>query len=760
MIRPTSEQPPRLHPSEPPAVSAAPAPRVSKPSVPLTAPRELPPVTVGIRVKLVALMVATISAVVIALATYFPARQITEVRAGLKDRASVYAGLASQQLRSAVAFSDQETAREVLAAVAKDPLIDSIAVYTAQGARLYGEGHVSELAFAARGLAERRVFALPGRVLAVAPVVSLEGPRGTVVIELSTRAASQARNRLVWVALAAGASALLAATALVWLIARSLAQRVERIAHVATAVAKGDLSQTLDTQGPSDEIGVLSHGFNAMLDQLRHLIGHIRATAREEKARLERLVAERTVALDRKNQDLKLVLDNVDQGFITIDRDARVVGEHSRIIESWLGNVQNEHNLWDYLERAAPGARLNFSLCWTEVTDAVLPLEVTLHQMPRKLEAGGRHFCVDYKPLQVDGDDFEKMLLILSDVTPEVERERSEQEERDVLSLMSRLLHDRVGFLEFFHETESLIAKIQRNKSDVVHLKRDLHTLKGNAAIFGLSRLSSTCHGLENELETLTADELDSSALGEQWQRLSTKVKVLLGEGEQTSIAVDAREYDRVLDAIRKGAPSSSIRPIIEAWKLESLSTRLGRVGQQLTRTVERVGKGHAEVDLDVPRIYLAREELSDFWSVFSHVVRNAAVHGLEPLEVRSELGKPSVGRYLLSARIKDERFYIELRDFGPGVDWVKVRERAEQQGLPCNTPQDLERALFSDGISTMREVSDAAGRGVGLSAVREVCLRQGGEISVSSKRGEGAAFRFSWPVSRLRSLTVLEGAA
>ncbi|HET9931838.1 MAG TPA: HAMP domain-containing protein, partial [Polyangiaceae bacterium] len=390
MIRSPLEPEPRLHPSEPPpAVSAAPAPRVSKPSVPLAAPRELPPVTVGIRVKLLALMVATISAVVIALATYFPARQITEVRAGLKERASVYAGLASQQLRSAVAFNDQETAREVLAAVAKDPLIDSIAVYTAQGKRLHGEGHVSELAFAARSLDERRVFALPGRVLAVAPVVSLEGPKGTVVIELSTRAASQARNRLVWVALAAGASALLAAAGLVWLIARSLAERVERIALVATAVAKGDLSQTLDTEGPSDEIGVLSHGFNAMLDQLRHLIGHIRATAREEKARLERLVAERTVALDRKNQDLKLVLDNVDQGFVTIDRDARLVGEHSRIIESWLGDVQNEQNLWDYLERAAPGARLNFSLCWTEVTDAVLPLEVTLHQMPRKLEADG-----------------------------------------------------------------------------------------------------------------------------------------------------------------------------------------------------------------------------------------------------------------------------------------------------------------------------------------------------------------------------------
>lgn len=717
--------------------------------------------TVGIRVKLVALMVATISAVVVALVTYFPARQITELREGLKERASVYAGLASQQLRSAVAFSDQETAREVLAAVAKDPLIDSIAVYTAEGVRLHAEGHVTELAFSARrGLGERQVFALPGRVLAVAPVASLEGPKGTVVLELSTRAASLARNRLVMVALAAGASALLAATALVWLIARSLAQRVERIAHVATTVARGDLSQSIDTHGPSDEIGVLSHGFNAMLDQLRYLIGHIRASAREEKARLERLVTDRTIELDRKNQDLQLVLDNVDQGFITIDRQAQIVGEHSRIIETWLGPVKKDESLWDYLEQAAPGTRLGFALSWTEVTDAVMPLELTLYQMPRKLQANGRHLRFEYKPLQVEGEEFEKMLVIISDVTALVERERSEQEERDMLNVTSRLLNDRAGFLEFVAETENLIKKIRSNRDDVVHLKRDLHTLKGNTAIYGLCRLSHSCHELENDLETLSPSELDSSPLGEQWQRLSEKLKVLLGEGQDQSIAVDAREYDNVLDAVRNGAPSTSIRPLLEAWKLESLARRLARVGEQLVRTVDRVGKGQAEVDLDVPRIYLAREELADFWSVFSHVVRNAAVHGLEAPEVRSELGKPGVGRYLLSAGVKDERLYIELRDFGPGIDWVKVRERAAQQGLPSNTPQDLERALFSDGISTEREVSAAAGRGVGLSAVREVCLRQGGEITVSSRRGEGASFRFSWPTSRLTSLTVLQGAA
>ncbi|MGC4086716.1 MAG: HAMP domain-containing protein [Polyangiaceae bacterium] len=208
------------------------------------------------------------------------------MREGLRERATVYAGLASRELRSAIAFNDQETAREVLAGVAKDPLIDSISVYTAQGSRLHGEGNASELAYAARyGLGETRVYSLPGRVLAMAPVVSLEGPRGTVVIELSTRSATQARNRLVIVALVAGALAVALGTALVYLIARSLAERVERVAAASTAVAQGDLTQVLVTDGPVDEIGVLSHGFNAMMDRNaspHH--AHSRELARREGA--------------------------------------------------------------------------------------------------------------------------------------------------------------------------------------------------------------------------------------------------------------------------------------------------------------------------------------------------------------------------------------------------------------------------------------------------------------------------------------------
>jgi two-component system chemotaxis sensor kinase CheA len=766
MMRPASRVEPHKLNSQPPPPTAptsdAEIPLASErpPGSLVRVPEQAPRVTLGIRVKLVALMLATIFAIVGVLASYFPARQVSELRSGLRDRAAVYAQLSSQQLRSSIAFNDQETAREVLSAIEKDPLIDGISVFTEQGARLHGEGQLSALAHAARGgFGQARTFYLPGRVLATAPVLSLEGPKGTVVLELSTRPALQARNRLVQAALLVGAGALLIGSLAAWLIARSLARRVERVADAATKVAHGDLQQALDLAGPRDEIGVLSHGFNAMVQRLRGLITHIHDTAREESVRLEHLVQERTLELDRKNGDLRLVLDNVEQGFITVDREATIVGEHSRVIEDWFGALAPGSSLWPYLDRSCPGVLSSFQVSWTEVTDGIMPLEITLYQMPRKLLVGARHFALDYKPLG-GTDDFEKLLVMISDVTPLVERERTEQEQRDILNVTSRLLNDRAGFLEFFAETQVLLNRIASNRSDIAVLKRDLHTLKGNTAIFGLSRLSGLCHELEDAMESTDPASLDHEPLTRQWQTTCSQLEQLLGQGRSEGLQIDESDYLSVLDAIRRGVDRERLTRMIETWRLEPMRTRLGRIGEQLSATAERLDKGPVEVVVDAPNLYLAQSELGEFWSVFSHVVRNAIAHGLESPDLRQQCGKPALARFELRAGVEQEQLFVEIQDSGPGVDWECVRERARQKGIDCETEDDLVQALFVDGISTETTVNSLSGRGVGLSSVHAVCARQSGRIDVTSRRGEGTCFRFSWPARKFKTLTVIEPGA
>ena len=717
-----------------------------------------PNIVLGIRVKLVALMFATSFLIVAVLASYFPTQQISEMRAGVRDRAVMYGRLASLQLRPAVAFKDQQTAREVLSAIDKDSLVDGAAVFAENGVLLASDGHLSELAESARhGFGALSTFYLPNRVLVVAPVQTLEGPKGTFVLELSTRSAIAARDRLIHTALAVGAAALALGSLFAWGIARSLASRVESIAHAASAVAQGDLEQHLDVGGPQDEIGVLVFGFNAMVSRLRVLIQHIQEAAREESERLETLVQERTAELDRRNGDLRLVLDRVDQGFVTIDREASVVGERSRVIGEWLGPIAEGDSLWQRLDDASPGCGSAYGVAWAQLVDDIMPVEVSLAQMPERLTVSGRHLRFEYKPLGAS-DTFEKLLLVITDETAALQHERSAQEMRDILDVSRRLLDDRRGFKDFVSEMQELLRRITAHDADLTSLKRDLHTLKGNSALFGMSLVSKLCHDAESRLELSLDNTVDCSAVVEQWERTCAQIQPLVSGGSERELGVAEHDYLALLAAIRTGADTKLLARMVSAWRLEPLRNRLERAAEQLSQTVARLGKGAIQVTVDSERLYLSREELSEFWSVFAHVIRNAAVHGLESTEERERIGKARVPHFALRGGVERERLFVVLKDPGMGIDWEALRARAKARGLACDTSADLIDALFTDGVSTESTVSDVAGRGVGLGAVRAACERRHGVIDVSSEPGVGTTFRFSWPVAHLESLIRFDG--
>jgi len=93
----------------------------------------------------------------------------------------------------------------------------------------------------------------------------------------------------------------------------------------------------------------------------------------------------------------------------------------------------------------------------------------------------------------------------------------------------------------------------------------------------------------------------------------------------------------------------------------------------------------------------------------------------------------------------------IEIADDGRGIDWNRVATRAKSLGLPANTAEDLETALFADGVTTKDEPTETSGRGVGLSAVSGVVVSLGGRIRIHSAVGQGTQFQFVFPFSRLR---------
>jgi signal transduction histidine kinase/HAMP domain-containing protein len=249
-----------------------------------------------IRWKLFALIVCAVLLPVAFTAAYFPITRFAALERSLQSKASTLSRVLVDQTRSAVAFDDRETAREVFGAISDDPDVVSVALFRADGRLIEAIGTPpsssppwTDVAISSRGKNVVRV---------VAPVIAAEGPRGLLLLELSSRAARADGVSAARAAVLIGLVALLMGCAAAWLVGTSFGRRVNRIRHRAARVAGGDLNDAPLADTSSDEIGQLAHDFRAMVLKLH-----------EAYAGIERQVVERTQALRASHEQNRALLE-------------------------------------------------------------------------------------------------------------------------------------------------------------------------------------------------------------------------------------------------------------------------------------------------------------------------------------------------------------------------------------------------------------------------------------------------------------------
>jgi two-component system chemotaxis sensor kinase CheA len=461
---------------------------------------------------------------------------------------------------------------------------------------------------------------------------------------------------------------------------------------------------------------------------------------------LEKIVAARTAELDRRNQDMRLVLDNVDQGFITMDAAGQLSIERSRTFDRWFG--PSSTTIFQALATRSPEFAQRFAMAWEQLRDDMLPIELLLEQIPKTMTVGEAHWDLACFPLG-DAATAERYLVVVSDVTAQVNRERVEREGREIFQLFERVLSDRGSVLEYLDEAATLVEGITRPGAiDLVSLKRRLHTLKGNSAIFGLDSMAALCHDLETCIveEGGAPPRLAVDKLADRWGGVSQSLERIIGKH---SHVIELEPAEQVALEIEAARFSIELWRKIHAMKLEPTKRRLDLFGDQARRIGARLEKNF-DVVISDDHLRLDANAWAPFWSVFVHGVRNAMDHGLEPSNERIAAGKSERGTLTLRTRKLGERFLVEIIDDGRGIDWDTLKEKAALAGLPTTDRQALTASLFHDGLSTAEEVTDLSGRGVGMGAVLEATKKLGGEITIESERGKGTTVRMSFPVTAM----------
>ena len=456
------------------------------------------------------------------------------------------------------------------------------------------------------------------------------------------------------------------------------------------------------------------------------------------------------LAIARRNREMTSLLGHMDQGFLSMHPDGTLAAERSRMATQLLGAYDPAQRLWQALAPHDPTTAAWLELGWASVIEGALPLELTLDQLPGKLIIDDRNYRIEYKPT-ITNDTVGDTLVVITDVTAELARVRAEAAERDLLRMIERTARDRTGFAEFVEETDRLIHCLEAAPESELssQLKRELHTLKGNTAIYGLTQIAEWCHELEDGIQIASSLDRNLVALiAHAWAELKLKLERVFGGLKKAGVDVGPDDIAELRAAIGHGASLGIVEQIVGNWALERTRPRLERFAEQIHGLAKRLGKGEVEVEVDDHRVRLDPDKFRQFWTVFAHVVRNAVDHGIEQPSERVVAGKPEHGQIHLATERDGNKVAIELRDDGRGIDWDTIRTRAQDASLPCATRDDLVAAMLTDGITTKADVSETSGRGVGLAAVRDACKSLGGVIEIDSERGRGTRFRFSFELT------------
>jgi two-component system, chemotaxis family, sensor kinase CheA len=472
---------------------------------------------------------------------------------------------------------------------------------------------------------------------------------------------------------------------------------------------------------------------------------------------LEGLIGHRTRELGDSNRGMRQVLDNVAQGFITIDLDGTMRSEHSAVVDKWFGAPVPGTRFSALIEPHSPDFALWFELGLDSLRDQFLPVELLLSQMPKRFALTEQTFEVAYSPIY-DDEAVVRILLIVSDVTEHMIRERAERGERELVALFQRITQDRSGFDEFVSEASDLVTSLTR-PSDAMTERRVVHTLKGNCGLYGLESFAELCHTIEDELADRESEPLATdqrARLSNGWSEVVGKISRLLGDRPRSIVEVDVAELAAAVEKARQGMAGRDLAALLSTWAHESVRRRFERIAQYAKQLAPRLGKGELAVEIRDSGIRLESARFAPFWAALIHAVRNAIDHGIESTEERLSAGKPASGSLELTAMHTATGVRLAIRDDGRGIDWDAVRERAEAAGIASATRKDLEEALFADGLSTRYKVNATSGRGVGLGALREAVSQLGGVIEIESQRHVGTTMAFAFPVELIGATRAL----
>lgn len=387
---------------------------------------------------------------------------------------------------------------------------------------------------------------------------------------------------------------------------------------------------------------------------------------------------------------------------------------------------------------------------------------------------------VSYYPV-VKENVIHQILLIIEDKS-EMTRIQNEGKKEKELGLVTA---KRIEFLKScsaeilplaMREINNSYQRLQFLQNDslfIQDLVQCLHGLKGSSRIAGFDTLARFCHEAEDvvlrqgtnhegvhKLFTLIKDEwegmynlyqaLFASESSDNAFIQKENYKKLKREAETLKELLSHKDNLNLEDCQQRVCILNFQLAAIEWNKLDELRPLLEEVAR---KTLQNQSK-KARLEFRCKEVRVSNEDRSQFYEIFLHLINNSLVHGIESVDERAAQGKPEEGKIEIELNQDCFNVYGFFRDDGFGLNLEKIKNKIiekkflKEETLRLKTSSEVLQYIFHPGFSTSTDVDTLSGRGVGLSAIKDIIRKWGGHIVVSvDSETKGARFDFHIPL-------------
>jgi two-component system chemotaxis sensor kinase CheA len=557
------------------------------------------------------------------------------------------------------------------------------------------------------------------------------------------------------IALAALGIGLFARAALAAVIGRPLTRMQSMMSEIASSQ---DFTRRVPV-GRMDEIGRSIVAFNEMIEKIQ----------------------QSSALLKQKTADIQAMLQNIQQGMLTVVDGALVHAEYSAYLEAIFETQDIAGRpvmelVFDHTDLNADVRSQVDAAIHACIGEDAINFTFNQHLLVNevaKTMADGRVKTLDlsWSAITDENDTVMRLMLCVRDVTElrQLAAEAGEQKRRlemigEILAVNEEKFHHFVDSATgFVNENERIIRQhTQADSEALAELFRNVHTIKGNARTYSLQHLTSIVHETERRYDALRRNDVseewnqevliaDLERVKEAIERYRTINDVSLGRkdaGRRGSaehyLMVERGHIQESLRILEAADPvdvrslqtmRDSVHRTLRILGTESIGEVLSGVLESLPSLARELGKEPPTVRIEDDGYRVNRQVSSTLKNVFMHLMRNSVDHGIETAAARLAQGKAAAGTIAIEAGVDRGSLQISLSDDGRGLALGRIRSIASARGwLDADAPLSDELVadfIFHPGFSTAEKVTEVSGRGVGMDAVRDFLKRENGSIEL-----------------------------